>query len=59
MGRVFAVDQDVGTNGIVRYSLDEGSSSGFEINAISGSIKIRGELDREKNETHILKVFFF
>uniref|UniRef100_A0A9J2P375 Protocadherin-like wing polarity protein stan n=1 Tax=Ascaris lumbricoides TaxID=6252 RepID=A0A9J2P375_ASCLU len=56
VGRVFAVDQDVGTNGIVRYSLDEGSSSGFEINAISGSIKIRGELDREKNETHILKV---
>ncbi|KHN70868.1 Protocadherin-like wing polarity protein stan [Toxocara canis] len=56
ISRLFAIDEDSGTNGIVRYYLDEGSSKDFEIDALSGSIKIRSELDREKNEIHTLKV---
>uniref|UniRef100_A0A0N5AHE5 Protocadherin Fat 4 n=1 Tax=Syphacia muris TaxID=451379 RepID=A0A0N5AHE5_9BILA len=57
--RVFAVDEDSGENGIVRYSLEiipPEETPTFEIDAVTGSIKTLSKLDRELNSLYKLKI---
>lgn len=54
-GRIFAVDEDSGSNGEIRYSL-LGESELFEIDAVNGAIRTKADVDREYNERYSLKV---
>ncbi|CAH1738811.1 unnamed protein product [Aphis gossypii] len=58
---VTAVDPDLGTGGIVSYSLESDSSSEvddkmFEIDSISGTVRTTSELDFEQRQIHTLIV---
>ncbi|KAH7724707.1 Cadherin domain containing protein [Aphelenchoides avenae] len=55
VGRIFAVDEDSGSNGEIRYSL-LGESELFEIDAVNGAIRTKADVDREYNERYSLKV---
>ncbi len=55
--QVEAMDQDVGLNGEVTYSITSGDDlSHFSINASSGSIQVNDNLDRETIDQYILSV---
>lgn len=61
LGRVYAVDEDSGRNGEVRYRLeaeDENATLKFAIDEMTGTLKTIGELDREEKELYNLKVCF-
>ncbi|XP_023257382.1 protocadherin Fat 3-like [Seriola lalandi dorsalis] len=53
---VQALDPDVGPGGQVRYSLINDFNGTFEINAVSGVLRIRKELDFEKQQFFNLTV---
>ncbi|XP_045895570.1 protocadherin Fat 3 isoform X2 [Micropterus dolomieu] len=54
--RVQAQDPDIGPGGQVRYSLINDFNGTFEINALSGVLRIRKELDFEKQQFFNLTV---
>ncbi|KAK6050432.1 cadherin domain protein, partial [Cooperia oncophora] len=54
VGRVYAIDEDSGDNGIIRYSLN--GSSDFSIDPESGIIRTTVSLDRERTAQYILQV---
>ncbi|VDO58638.1 unnamed protein product, partial [Haemonchus placei] len=54
VGRVYAIDEDSGDNGIIRYSLN--GSSDFSIDPESGIIRTTTSLDRERTAQYILQV---
>uniref|UniRef100_A0A7I4YNL8 Cadherin domain containing protein n=1 Tax=Haemonchus contortus TaxID=6289 RepID=A0A7I4YNL8_HAECO len=54
VGRVYAIDEDSGDNGIIRYSLN--GSSDFSIDPESGIIRTSTSLDRERTAQYILQV---
>ena len=54
--QVSAVDGDSAPNAIVTYSLDRNSSALFSIDAITGIIRLIGELDYEDAMSHTLDV---
>ncbi|KAI6229219.1 hypothetical protein M3Y95_00508200 [Aphelenchoides besseyi] len=61
VGRIFAVDEDSGRNGEVRYRLESTDSnttanSVFLIDELTGSLKVNSEIDREKVDYYNLKV---
>lgn len=57
LGRLYAVDEDSGKNGEVRYSLESNDdSSKFTIDELSGILTTSGELDREAKDFYELKV---
>ncbi|VDM53258.1 unnamed protein product [Angiostrongylus costaricensis] len=53
-GRVYAIDEDSGDNGVVRYSLNR--SLDFYIDPESGVIRTATSLDRERTAEYELKV---
>ncbi|KAI6226363.1 hypothetical protein M3Y99_01296100 [Aphelenchoides fujianensis] len=61
VGRIFAVDEDSGRNGEVRYRLEgtDGNSTvepKFVIDELTGSLRVNGEIDREEVDHYNLKV---
>ncbi|VDL81819.1 unnamed protein product [Nippostrongylus brasiliensis] len=54
VGRVYAIDEDSGENGIVRYSLN--GSQDFSIDPESGIIRTTTSLDRERTAIYVLEV---
>uniref|UniRef100_A0A7E4VR33 Protocadherin Fat 1 n=1 Tax=Panagrellus redivivus TaxID=6233 RepID=A0A7E4VR33_PANRE len=57
IGRIFAVDEDFGENGDVRYEVIEDDSNGaFNLDATSGAITTAIELDRETRDKYKLRV---
>lgn len=60
VSKVFAVDEDSGLNGFIRYSidlkLDDPGYRDFEIDENTGVIKTKNLLDRELIEKYIIKV---
>uniref|UniRef100_A0AC34PUQ4 Uncharacterized protein n=1 Tax=Panagrolaimus sp. JU765 TaxID=591449 RepID=A0AC34PUQ4_9BILA len=57
IGRLFAVDDDFGSNGEIRYSIVEGEGAeNFELDTVSGELKTRKLIDREVKDKYQLKV---
>lgn len=56
--RIFAIDEDIGLNGLIEYTIEEenGVNDTFQINSETGTITTISELDREINEKYLLKV---
>lgn len=54
VGRVYAIDDDSGDNGVVKYSLN--GSLDFSIDAESGIIRTTTSLDRERTAQYVLEV---
>ncbi|CAJ0602376.1 unnamed protein product [Cylicocyclus nassatus] len=54
VGRVYAIDEDSGENGVIRYTLN--GSLDFSINAESGIIRTAVPLDRERTSQYDLQV---
>ncbi|PIO62416.1 cadherin domain protein, partial [Teladorsagia circumcincta] len=54
VGRVYAIDEDSGDNGIIRYSLN--GSLDFSIDPESGIIRTTTSLDRERTAQYVLQV---
>ncbi|XP_043545771.1 protocadherin Fat 1a isoform X3 [Chiloscyllium plagiosum] len=50
-----ATDQDLGTNGEIKYSLLTGTDV-FAIDSATGIVKVIGLLDREKDPVYLLKI---
>lgn len=60
LGRLYAVDEDSGRNGEVRYRLEFeenlNSTQKFAIDELTGVLTTIGELDREEKEVYEMKV---
>ncbi|EYC14800.1 hypothetical protein Y032_0039g165 [Ancylostoma ceylanicum] len=54
VGRVYAIDEDSGANGVIRYTLN--GSLDFSIDAESGIIRTATSLDRERTAQYELQV---
>lgn len=50
---LLATDQDIGSNGVITYSLS-GASSVFSVNSTTGVIYLNSELDREISQNYTL-----
>ena len=48
-------DTDIGANAVVTFSVS-GGEGGFEVDRITGELKIASQLDRETKNNYILKV---
>ena len=53
---VSATDQDVGSNGLITYSLDGEVSTIFTVNSSTGMIHLISELDRETSTNYTFDV---
>ena len=53
VGRLFATDNDIGTNALLRYKFDSPNAE-FALNSISGEIRTIQVLDREKTSSYDL-----
>ncbi|KAM9329220.1 protocadherin Fat 1 [Gastrophryne carolinensis] len=53
--KVDAVDKDLGANSDVRYSILTDTNL-FSIDSVTGIVKVLKPLDREKQDTHLLKI---
>ncbi|CAH0559984.1 unnamed protein product [Brassicogethes aeneus] len=53
VGKIKATDADAGVNAVIRYSLIPSNSS-FQINAATGEITTKDQLDREQRDSHDL-----
>ena len=55
VGSISATDSDADSNGEVRYSIVKGNKDDvFQVNPISGKIKVNGKIDREKMASYTL-----
>lgn len=62
LGRLYAVDEDGGRNGEVRYRLEVESDNVtrlFEIDELTGVLRTTEELDREQTDVYNMKVSIF
>lgn len=62
LGRIFAVDEDLGPNGDVRYRLEnvgDEEKGTFTIDKETGIIRTSNKLDREARDRYLLKVIDF
>ena len=50
-----ATDSDIGANAVVTFSVT-GGEGGFEVDRVTGELKIASQLDRETKDSYILKV---
>lgn len=55
--QVTATDSDMGTNAELVYSIDSSAQPPFNIDAVSGIISARGQLDRETTPVFSFKVY--
>ena len=53
---ITANDKDLGINAAVEYSIASGQTDLFEIDSISGEIKLKDHLDYEKSQSHSLTI---
>ena len=53
---ITSIDQDHGSNAEVRYSIVQGDSGIFSLEANSGLLKLHGALDYERKPTYILNI---
>ena len=50
---VRAIDEDIGTNGMIRYSIsNDGDDVPFDVDQVTGIISVDGELDRETEDSY-------
>ena len=53
-----ATDRDLGANAVVTFTLT-GGEGGFEVDRVSGELKVASQLDRETQDSYILTVSYF
>lgn len=56
IGSVSAVDNDIGINARLTYSLVGGSGGKFDVDPKNGTISVLSKLDREQNATYLLEI---